>query len=46
MMEIAATNVVASLPPERRPTGISTARAKSGEYFIIFCTPASLASSV
>ena len=28
-MEIVATNVVASRPPERRPTATPTARAKS-----------------
>ena len=31
MMKIVATNVVASQPPERRPTATPTARAKSFE---------------
>ena len=30
--EIVATNVVASLPPERQPTGTPTTCAKSSEY--------------
>ena len=33
MMKIVATNVVASRPPERRPTATPTARAKMREYF-------------
>ena len=31
MMKIVATNVVASRPPERRPTATATARAKKRE---------------
>ena len=30
-MKIVATNVVASQPPERRPTATPTARANNGE---------------
>ena len=33
MMKIVATNVVARRPPERRPTGTPTARAKRTKKF-------------
>ena len=31
MIEVVATNIVASQPPERQPTGMPTAPAKNGE---------------
>ena len=36
MMKIVATNVVASQPPERRPTATPTARANCVQFGIIF----------
>ena len=39
MMKIVATNVVASRPPERRPTATPNARAKS-EFSVLFWSKA------
>ena len=35
MMKIGATNVVASQPPERRPTATPTARANYNEVVLV-----------
>ena len=38
MMRIVATNVVASRPPERRPTGTTTARANTECHYYSYRT--------